>query len=106
MRLVAGTVLVARGIEGLLDELPFGPPLVHFARIGLGLLASAGLWTPVIGILVAILEIGLLVRRVGDPWLHVLLATLAASLSLLGPGAWSVDAHLFGRRRIDIRDCR
>jgi len=23
-------------------------------------------------------------------------------LSLLGPGAWSVDAHLFGMRRIDI----
>ncbi|HEX8765158.1 MAG TPA: hypothetical protein VF740_08355 [Candidatus Acidoferrum sp.] len=34
---------------------------------------------------------------------HLLLAVLGASLAMLGPGAWSVDARLFGRKRIDIR---
>jgi putative oxidoreductase len=34
--------------------------------------------------------------------IHLLLAVLAVSVAMLGPGAWSVDARLFGRRRIDI----
>jgi hypothetical protein len=104
MRFVAATVLVFRGFEGLLGELPFGSVSLHVVRIVLGLLVMAGLWTPVIAVMVAILEIGLLVVLVGDPWLHLLLATLGICLSLLGPGAWSVDAWLFGWRRIDIRD--
>ena len=33
---------------------------------------------------------------------HLLLAVLAISLAMLGPGAWSVDAYLFGRKRFDI----
>jgi len=32
----------------------------------------------------------------------IMLATIGASLALLGPGAWSIDARLYGRRRIDI----
>ena len=33
---------------------------------------------------------------------HALLAVVAISLVFLGPGAWSVDALLFGRKRIAI----
>jgi putative oxidoreductase len=33
---------------------------------------------------------------------RIVLATIGASLALLGPGAWSIDARLYGRRRIDI----
>jgi putative oxidoreductase len=36
----------------------------------------------------------------GDPWMALVLATLGASLAMIGPGAWSVDARLFGRRQI------
>jgi hypothetical protein len=39
-----------------------------------------------------------------DPWTSILLGTISLALALLGPGAWSVDARLFGWRRIDIRD--
>jgi hypothetical protein len=34
---------------------------------------------------------------------HSLLLILSVSLALLGPGAYSVDAHIFGRKRIDIQ---
>jgi len=33
---------------------------------------------------------------------RIVLATTGATLALLGPGAWSIDARLYGRRRIDL----
>jgi len=35
---------------------------------------------------------------------YILLGALAAALALLGPGAFSVDARLFGWRRVEIRN--
>jgi len=40
--------------------------------------------------------------RAGDPWIPIMLATLGATLAMVGPGAWSIDARLFGRKHIDI----
>jgi hypothetical protein len=37
-----------------------------------------------------------------DTWIHVFLAVVAASVAMLGPGAWSIDSHLFGRKRFDL----
>jgi putative oxidoreductase len=104
MRLVAGGVLVYRGVGGLIGVLSIGPTPVLVAKIALGSLLIAGLWTPVAGVLVAALEIGIFVLQSEDPWLHLLLATLGISLALLGPGVWSVDARRFGWKRINIGD--
>lgn len=67
-------------------------------------LLVAGLWTPVAGTLTALIEIWKVFAHHGDPWVLLPLGTLGVALALLGPGAWSVDAHLFGWKRIDIRD--
>jgi putative oxidoreductase len=104
MRLVAGTTLVYRGFMALSSELVLGPAPLVVAQIILGILLLVGLWTPVAGTLLAILEVWHLISLTGDPWIHILLLTLGVSLALLGPGGWSVDARLFGWKRIDIRD--
>ena len=103
LRLVAGVVLIARG----LTILGTGPPLEAavpeiVAMVG-GILLIAGLWTPIAGSGVAVLELWNIVTGRGDPWMNVLLGTLGVALALLGPGAWSVDARLFGWKRMDIR---
>jgi uncharacterized membrane protein YphA (DoxX/SURF4 family) len=69
-----------------------------------GLFLLIGLWTPVAGALVAVIELLKIFLHVGDPWIYLLLGTLSAALALLGPGAWSVDARLFGWKRIDLQD--
>ena len=78
------------------------------ARLMLGILAGihliAGLWTPVVGVLVAVTELRNTFSHPEHLWTHILLGTVGAALALLGPGAWSVDARLFGWKRIDIRD--
>jgi uncharacterized membrane protein YphA (DoxX/SURF4 family) len=71
-----------------------------------GIFLFSGLWTPVIAGLVALEELWKVLglhRPAGESLLiHIVLAVLAVSLAMLGPGAWSIDARLFGRKRFDI----
>ena len=101
MRLVVGIALVVRRII----ELQSAPPSsLDVLAIAAGILLLAGLWTPIAGVLLAIIEIWSAFTHPHDPWSYILLGTLGAALAMLGPGAWSVDARLFGWKRIDIRD--
>lgn len=68
---------------------------------GAGLLLLAGLWTPLSGTLIALLEVWITFSFAADPLIHIVLATLGATLAMIGPGAWSIDARLFGRKRIE-----
>jgi len=72
-----------------------------------GIFLVAGLWTPIVGTLLVLDEVwiafSLFLSRQADIAVPVFLAVLAASLAMLGPGAWSIDARLFGRRRFPKR---
>jgi putative oxidoreductase len=69
-----------------------------------GILVLVGLWTPFAAILGTFLELCLVFSRTGFEGTPILLAALTASLAMLGPGAWSIDGRLFGRRRIEFPD--
>ena len=103
MRLVGGIALVDCGVLRLRSDPSILLTVLSVLATGAGILLLAGLWTPIAGTLVAALELWRALWRPGNPWIHILLATLGAALALLGPGAWSVDARLFGWKRIEIR---
>ena len=67
-----------------------------------GILLFVGLWTPVTGSLIAVTELWIAMTQIGDPWISVMLATLGVTAAMIGPGAWSIDARLFGRKHIEI----
>ncbi len=103
MRLSAGLAVVVQGVSALLAGPPLGALLFQALSIGLGLLLLVGLWTPLAGALVAI-EALRHVFSSEQPWRWIMLVTLGAALALIGPGGWSLDARLFGWKRLDIRD--
>src|SRR5262245_55106792 len=102
MRLVAGTSLIIQGLKTLLN----GPPIqvLPVFAIAAGILLLAGLWTPISGAMVAGLALWHTFSQLGNPWSGIFLATIGAALAMVGPGAWSADAWLFGWKRMAFPD--
>ena len=102
IRVAVGISLIAEGCgEFQLGE-SAASVVLRLLAIGDGALLIAGLWTPIAGSLVVGLAIWQTVLRHDNPYPNVLLAAMGAALALVGPGALSVDAWLFGWKRIDL----
>jgi uncharacterized membrane protein YphA (DoxX/SURF4 family) len=69
---------------------------------GAAILLLIGLWTPLAGALIALVELGLAAFHPAEPWMYVHFAVMGAALAMLGPGGCSLDARLYGRKQIEI----
>jgi hypothetical protein len=64
------------------------------------ILLIVGLFTPIVGTLVALIESCRFITIPADRLVYLLVAAFGAALAMLGPGLWSIDARLFGWKRI------
>jgi len=102
MRVVAGSALVVRaGLTLRSNPPPINVTMPAILLLGAGVLLIAGLWTPVAGISVALTEVWKMLMLPGDKSLWLMLATAGAALAMLGPGLWSIDARLYGWKRLE-----
>jgi len=100
LRLAVGIALASHAVMALRSGSPFGATVLNALAGVVGMLLLVGLWTPVAGAILAILAGLTAVMHPADPWNCIFLGALGAALALVGPGAWSVDAYLFGWKRI------
>jgi putative oxidoreductase len=102
MRVVVGSALVVRASLRLWSDLsPMSVTIPAVLLMGTGILLIVGLWTPIVGTSIALIEFWKILTVAGDKWVWLLLGTAAVALAMLGPGLWSVDARLFGWKRIE-----
>ena len=102
MRLVAGGALVAPAAMALTAGLALGAAALQAFILMIGVLVIVGLWTPLAAVLAAAVAAWRASSNLGEAGFDLLLATLDVALALLGPGAWSIDARLFGWKRVEI----
>ena len=98
-RLFTGIALLHNGIVQLKTPAP-GLMIPEITGAIVGLFILAGLWTPLAGGLVAAVELWIVVAGGANIWMSLTLAVFGATLAVIGPGAWSIDARLFGRKYI------
>jgi putative oxidoreductase len=99
-RLVLGIALLCHGIAQLRGVPAVEPIAPELTGSVLGLFILAGLWTPAAGALVAVVQVWIALTGAGDESVAIILAALGGTLAMIGPGAWSIDARLFGRKHI------
>jgi putative oxidoreductase len=104
LRVVAGILLIYDGVVALRTGPDLQTSILQSLAIGAGALLILGLWTPIAGTLVVLVEIRFLFLGTTQVQSNILLGALGAALAVLGPGVRSIDALRYGRKRFDIRD--
>jgi len=102
LRLVAGILLIYDGVIALRTGPELSTTIVQSVAIGVGMLLLVGLWTPISGVLVVLVEVCLVFLGTTQVRSNILLSALGAALAALGPGFRSIDALRYGRKRFDI----
>jgi hypothetical protein len=104
LRVAGGIMLIHDGAVALQLRPDLEAVILGAVAVGAGTLLLVGLWTPVAGVLVALVEACFLLLGTTHGRSSILLGVVGAALAALGPGSTSIDARLFGRKRLDIRE--
>jgi uncharacterized membrane protein YphA (DoxX/SURF4 family) len=102
IRLVAGVSLIFDGVVTLHLGQSDLPLIVSVLAVADGAMLVVGMWTPIAGFLAAAVCAGEILVRDENTGLGILLSAMGIGLALVGPGAISLDAWIFGLKKIDI----
>lgn len=102
LRVVTAMSLFRSGLGHPGEASQFGLIFPHVIGAGAGILLLLGLWTPICGTLIGVVELWVAFSSASGDGIPLMLATSGATLAMTGPGAWSIDARLFGRKHFEI----
>jgi putative oxidoreductase len=103
LRIANGSFVIHQGVVQLSASQHSSAILAACAvSVAAGALLILGIWTPIVGSLLAVLEIGMMMLGTDRSTDTILWAVIALAVAMLGPGVWSVDAAIFGRQRLEF----
>jgi hypothetical protein len=99
LRLAAGSSLlgVIYMTSGLRDV---ATVLLRCVTLAVAVLLFLGFGTPIAAVAEAVIQVGVMTLDGQYNSSAVIATALGVALAMLGPGAWSLDARVFGRKRI------
>ena len=108
LRLTLGLPLIYWGAADLAAGQVRAIP--QFAAAIAAIFLVSGLFTPAAGAIIvlaqALMAFSPAFANQGERWMRLFLAAGTASVAMLGPGAWSLDARRFGRKVFEIGEPR
>jgi putative oxidoreductase len=102
LRVAIGAYLISIAF-GSFESADFGRLAAQISAGVVGLFLIGGFWTPIAGLIACFLQMPGIIQGKGTAE-KLLAAAIGVGLASLGPGAWSVDAVRYGRKRISLRD--
>ena len=94
--------MIWRAVDEMSGHTPLRVNALNAIVISAGLLLLIGLWTPVAGTVLGLIELCRILWKLDDPWISILLGAMAFALALVGPGFWSLDARLYGWKVVNL----
>jgi putative oxidoreductase len=105
-RAVTSTILLYFAAVHLPESARLTPNLLHLIAALAGILLLLGLWTPIAGITIALVEVWICFASLGNSLTAIMLASLGITVAMIGPGMWSIDAQVYGRKHLEAPDTR
>jgi hypothetical protein len=100
-RVLTSTFLLYFGALHVLETARLTPSLPYLIAAVAGVFLLLGLWTPLAGITIAIAGAWVFLASLGNSLTAIILAGLGATVAMIGPGLWSIDARLYGRKHLE-----
>ena len=100
---LTGFILLHHGVVQASEKSQAISAIPEMISAAAGIFLLVGLWTPVAGVAATVAELWFIFAGIHEPLNAVMLAILSATIAMIGPGAWSVDARIFGRKHIETR---
>jgi len=93
--------VVCYGASHLVENARLAPSLPYLIAAIAGVLLLLGLWTPLAGITIALVGVWLFFACSTHSLTAIIVAVLGATVAMIGPGRWSIDARLYGRKHLE-----
>jgi putative oxidoreductase len=99
-RVLTSTILLYCGASHLHQNAKLAPSLPCLIAAVAGVLLLLGFWTPLAGITIAIVGVWVFFASSAHSLTAIIVAVLGATVAMIGPGMWSIDAKLYGRKHL------
>jgi putative oxidoreductase len=100
-RVLTSAIIFFYGISHLLEVASLATRIPFLMASVAAVFLFLGLWTPVAGTMIAIVGVWIFFAVCSTHSLTaIIVVVLGATVAMIGPGMWSIDARLYGRKHL------